>query len=649
MKRRPVKGRNVVGEVRLVARKGKFTPTASYSQRLKACLGHSAIVLVTQKVNAIPSKCPARYVLLSETDHCSGGSEIPYDRSAKRQEVPPHPYKSIHGTKADLLPPQRANNARKSSKDALARADRACSQENDLTELEIQAAVAEEKYARRRRHKTKADRYEYDGKVTTADLKRESRSKEKKRNSHKKSGSTLNRDFKAPNVGSERLTLRQESMPGIFSKGRASAPMERRGLPDLSFSEMAFLSKKRDLNDVRFRGLQSMGQPAKKNVGGAQDVSAYFANPAGPSSAADDPGELHARSVPGLLDRHTERSGPETCNQSKSMAGSIYNAHTAPPGVKSAPSLHESHANDPGKFSGISWSTSPARPVRGGHSAAVASNVNDPAGKSHVRSRQASVHPRSSISNIQIRPTGINTHPPRHYTTASPINEPRKQQNEYTLEDLMHLAELQRRALSVDGDYKTQQKMALPSEDAANLLLPNNTADRGSLNVRLLARPDADLMPKFGYVEAHMQQWDIDDQRIPAESIEQNPERHFYYEAGECHHLSVDAPHAGSSDGHLDQFDYALLSHHTYHHRQVDIGNDYHKAQQAEDFARHAPQHLEHRPIREPADQSFEAVNDVAMGASVGAGTRPQLLRPSCDDLAVEPAFDGFTKPRFLY
>ena len=96
------------------------------------------------------------------------------------------------------------------------------------------------KYAKRKRYKTKADKYEMKNeRVKASDHKRGA--------IRRKTTTMLHNSFKAPNVPQERLTLRPQTGPGFLHKGKASSPVQRRGLPDLTFSEMKFLSNRRDL------------------------------------------------------------------------------------------------------------------------------------------------------------------------------------------------------------------------------------------------------------------------------------------------------------------------------------------------------------------------------------------------------------------
>jgi hypothetical protein len=136
------------------------------------------------------------------------------------------------------------------------------------------------KYERRPRHKTRPDKYEL--KVDARPVEKaphEGTYKKSKRKHHKKTGFAFNHDFKAPNVPQGRLTLKPNTGPGIFHRGKASAPIERRGLPDLTFSEMSFLSKRRDVDDARHPIPKDVRPPKKSTKGSAQEVSDFFSRP----------------------------------------------------------------------------------------------------------------------------------------------------------------------------------------------------------------------------------------------------------------------------------------------------------------------------------------------------------------------------------
>jgi len=133
-----------------------------------------------------------------------------------------------------------------------------------------------EKYERRPRHKTRPDKYEL--KVHKTALEKTHITSKRKR--HKKTGPALNNDFKAPNVQQDRLTLKPNTAPGIFHRGKASAPVERRGLPDLTFSAMEFLTKRRDINDAQQQGAKDVQSPKKKSSRGTvQEISDFFSRP----------------------------------------------------------------------------------------------------------------------------------------------------------------------------------------------------------------------------------------------------------------------------------------------------------------------------------------------------------------------------------
>lgn len=133
-----------------------------------------------------------------------------------------------------------------------------------------------EKYERRPSHKTRPDKYEF--KVHKTALEKTHITSKRKR--RKKTGPALNNDFKAPNVQQDRLTLKPNTGPGIFQRGNASAPVERRGLPDLTFSGMKFLTKRRDINDAQQQGAKDVQSPKKKSSRGTvQEISDFFSRP----------------------------------------------------------------------------------------------------------------------------------------------------------------------------------------------------------------------------------------------------------------------------------------------------------------------------------------------------------------------------------
>ncbi|KAK2736284.1 hypothetical protein FQN57_000814 [Myotisia sp. PD_48] len=101
-----------------------------------------------------------------------------------------------------------------------------------------------EPYTRQARRKTREDRYKPKvagpphGKASRIGQKKPSVSK---RGKNKSSIPTLEYKAQPPNVVQDRLTLRSS---GLFRHGRASSPVRRTDLPNLSFSEVDFLSSK---------------------------------------------------------------------------------------------------------------------------------------------------------------------------------------------------------------------------------------------------------------------------------------------------------------------------------------------------------------------------------------------------------------------
>ncbi|OJJ33954.1 hypothetical protein ASPWEDRAFT_41843 [Aspergillus wentii DTO 134E9] len=112
--------------------------------------------------------------------------------------------------------------------------------------VEPTSSVSQERhgYERRPRHKTRHDRYEYKDPVYRAKVSK----KENQKASQRARKHTINDIFHASNVTQDRLTLHSHMNLGIFQKGKTSAPVNSRELPDLAFSEMNFLSKRSQRN-----------------------------------------------------------------------------------------------------------------------------------------------------------------------------------------------------------------------------------------------------------------------------------------------------------------------------------------------------------------------------------------------------------------
>ncbi|KAL8848612.1 MAG: hypothetical protein Q9221_006386 [Calogaya cf. arnoldii] len=132
-------------------------------------------------------------------------------------------------------------------------------------------------YERRPRHKTREDRYDLqkDKKPEkTKDVKSKAHDKpKKKRKGVQKSGAALMQNFSAGNIDTDRLTLKATAPVGLFGKGRASSPVRRKGLPDLTFSEVNFLNHGRGNQEDKVR---SQAKSKIRKEAKAADAEAEF-------------------------------------------------------------------------------------------------------------------------------------------------------------------------------------------------------------------------------------------------------------------------------------------------------------------------------------------------------------------------------------
>lgn len=107
-----------------------------------------------------------------------------------------------------------------------------------------------------------------------------------KRRNRKRSATKLNEHFDAPNIQTERLTLKSSKGPGLFNKGKASAGIDCKDLPDLTFSEMKFLSRKMDQKHTQDTRNEKRSSSRRTKPYAVEDISAFFSNHAnnGPKS-----------------------------------------------------------------------------------------------------------------------------------------------------------------------------------------------------------------------------------------------------------------------------------------------------------------------------------------------------------------------------
>ncbi|KAL5116916.1 hypothetical protein ACEQ8H_005133 [Pleosporales sp. CAS-2024a] len=146
---------------------------------------------------------------------------------------------------------------------------------------------SDHRYARRRRRKTRPDRYHPKDSRQRGQHRRHtqkhesSKSRQKSaRNKRTKPDSRTRPNFHAKNVARDRLTLKPTTHLGLFNKGRTSAPIRGRGLPDLVFSEMKFLHKEKDQPDAAPQQQPSRQKRKKHHVHTQEDqISAFFTSP----------------------------------------------------------------------------------------------------------------------------------------------------------------------------------------------------------------------------------------------------------------------------------------------------------------------------------------------------------------------------------
>lgn len=110
-----------------------------------------------------------------------------------------------------------------------------------------------EKYAKRPRHRTNADKYEYKGNATLT-----AKEPDGNRRKRVRRGNTVNEEFQATNIDVARVSLKPQNNLGLFSRSKRSIPLAGRDLPDLTFTKMDFLhnpskTAKQDMTQRRRR------------------------------------------------------------------------------------------------------------------------------------------------------------------------------------------------------------------------------------------------------------------------------------------------------------------------------------------------------------------------------------------------------------
>lgn len=212
-----------------------------------------------------------------------------------------------------------------------------------------------------------------------------------RRKRRKRSGPELNDHFEAPNIHTQRLTLKPRIGPGLFNKGRASAQVDRRGLPDLTFSEMKFLSKKSDFVH------------ANNTYPNRQRPSEYLSN-------ATDEGSNPFSSR--LVDVASRVGTATAYTLDNPISGAVTNSrdilmNELSPVHSILQKSHQRTSNTEGPMHPVPWSFSPVRPMSHARSIRKRPDMLDGNASrlwtSSVADRSGTIHPMSSASNQMVK------------------------------------------------------------------------------------------------------------------------------------------------------------------------------------------------------------------------------------------------------
>ena len=457
-------------------------------------------------------------------------------------------------------------------------------------------------------------------------------------------------------------------MPGIFSKGKASVPTERRGIPDLTFSEMTFLNKKRSLGDARLRTIQAISNPGSKNKGGAAEVSEYFSKP---QTDESDIRRSRSRVCSSSIRSNQRLSTDERPNELKTRADE---------GIRSPEFLltdhepfHQHHLSAHGKGaekqhlvnrsvvlkeqpespSCVSWSTSPARhrapPVTVRQNPPT-SNCSKPGVQAMYRSGLASVHPRSSASNpdprIEQPQQSRDSHPQQNVCTV-------KSRSYYALEDLKELAKEQ--AIPDDRHYFPNRSVAASSGlERIELPVLGQFFDRPALQTPRLFRPDVNLMPQPISEVAGVPRFDRQHQSVTSQLRSEHGVRgdnsgtDWNDIDAELEIQNLELLHGDLGSGnYLDQFDHDLLTTERISGSQSRLVSDLSPLHDYSDETKHMASWSAQTPLEIANITDRVAMQD--SHASSVEHQHPQLLRPSLSRMDDEYVFKGFSTPRLLY
>ncbi|TEY40393.1 hypothetical protein BOTCAL_0433g00030 [Botryotinia calthae] len=308
----------------------------------------------------------------------------------------------------------------------------------------------QETFEKRARHKTREDRYDTKGKRDKAEaVDKPLRTRREKRGDRKKAAKKASEDlmsnFASNKIGQDRLTVRPSNGPGIFQNGRASSPPRRRGLPDLTFSEMEFLQrsgKKSHINDSIVVPKSRVKE--KRKAVRAQDEIAEFFKPSktpirGNSSTIDHPTSPISTAEVSLYERQlgkdretdryryytedlTARIGEKRSHLIESGSKQVQSNESQSP-EKLTPKLHsEEISNRKVHYetvdTAVTWSESQNSP---------GATMDSRRAKEQYSQRQISATPDSIRNSIErtgiFKDTGIESSSRRKSNMQQPVNE----------------------------------------------------------------------------------------------------------------------------------------------------------------------------------------------------------------------------------
>jgi hypothetical protein len=399
--------------------------------------------------------------------------------------------------------------------------------------------VVKEQYERRPRHKTKAHKYDLKNGLKPPDSgQADTGKKRSSKRRRRKSGLILNNDFKAPNVAQDRLTLKANGGPGMFHNGKASTQVNRRGVPDLVFSEMSFLSKPKSHHKALQRDSKDRrSKSERKDKERTERIAEYFDHSAAAKSCIrltteSMPSEQSTAHVPGSPNRSRsdsqhpkERRRPQPnhglrrhstprkdCDLPISQKKRIsdvrqpqvehYRPHTSP-------TYNRQQAGSP--TSHYSWSITPSRRGQSLKEAARIS-IHKPLkaarsdgyhldeGRPHADDKYFELMCQEQIAREQTHESSVSQLSLDQYTKSMLLGSQRDFWNRhqaqrpntelYTLADLKHLSRLEKLGVSPKEHYAQQDEHGRQTPASRDRLLssrmgqvnghePNRRSDRG--------------------------------------------------------------------------------------------------------------------------------------------------------------------------